>query len=569
MTLFDWIHFTRPDWLLLIPIIWFLSRLIHFKPTNNAIKSTVAPHLLPYLTNVQNSQGAQRWLGLTCISLLVIGLSGISFSKTQTPLYTANQKTVFIVDQSLSLYATDIRPNRLTRVKQIMRDIINGSLEGDFALVAYAGDAYIVSPYTQDRETLTHFLVALDPLIMPIYGSNLADGLRQALTLVDPKDAPYTTFVVLTDDLQDKDVPLLSQVAEQHIALDVISVGTPEGAPMQLPDGRTLRPQGITAIPKTPIEQIEQVTLEVGGHYYSHNSDISKLGEIGQHAQQTSEARSSDITGIIWQEQGHWFALPFLAWLLWQFRSGALIALVIIVLNPFTPSYASPLDWIKTNDQKAQQAVNQGDWESAAKLFDDPHWKAASQYAQGAYADTAKTIAPLANSASDFYNLGNALAMSEDLPTALEAYKQALKLNPDFKEAKENLDYAQKQLEKQQSKEDSDNSPKDNTNENSQAPQSNSDNQKSDDSNKDSENSEQKQDNNSEKQDNQNPEQGAAQVESKADNTSSMEEQQALEQWLRQIQDDPGTLLQRKLWYLHQERRNENRFKQEEGQQPW
>ncbi|WP_067098744.1 VWA domain-containing protein [Marinomonas atlantica] len=569
MTLFDWIHFTRPDWLLLIPIFWFFSRLIHFKPENSAIKSTVAAHLLPYLTNVKSSQVSQKWLGLTCISLLVIGLSGISFSKSETHLYTANQKTVFIVDQSLSLYATDIRPNRLTRVKQIMRDIINSSLEGDFALVAYAGDAYIVSPYTQDRETLTHFLVALDPLIMPIYGSNLADGLRQALTLVDLQDAPYTTFVVLTDDLKNKDVSLLSKVTQQHVALEVISIGTREGAPIKLPDGQTLRPQGITAIPKTPLDQIKQVTLEVGGHYYSHNSDINELEAIGQHALQTSDARSSDITGITWQEQGHWFALPFLVWLLWQFRSGGLIALVIIVLNPSTPSYASPIDWIKTNDQKAQQAVNQGDWESASKLFDDPRWKAASQYAQGSYADTAKTIAPLANSASDFYNLGNALAMSEDLPAALEAYKQALKLKPDFKEAKENLGYVQKQLEKQPPEENSDNTPKDDTDANSQTPQSDSDDQKSDNSNKDSVNSEQKQDNNSEKQDNQNPDQGSAQVESKTDNNSNMEEQQALEQWLRQIQDDPGTLLQRKLWYLHQERRNENRFKQEEGQQPW
>ena len=47
------------------------------------------------------------------------------------------------------------------------------------------------------------------------------------------------------------------------------------------------------------------------------------------------------------------------------------------------------------------------------------------------------------------------------------------------------------------------------------------------------------------------------------------EKTQALNQWLRQIQDDPGLLLQRKLWYLHQEKRNENRFSQEDGQNPW
>lgn len=566
MTLFDWVHFTRPDWLLLIPILWFLSFLIHRKPTDDIIKSTVAPHLLPYLSNEKSVRGSLKWLGLICTSLLVVGLSGISFSKAETQLYSVNQKTVFIVDQSLSLYSTDVRPNRLTRAKQLLRDIINSPIEGDFALVAFAGDAYVVSPYTQDKNTLTHFLVALDPLIMPIYGSNLNDGLSQALTLVDTQDSRYTTFVVLTDDIQQADEALLKQITQQGIALEMISVGTSKGAPIILPDGQTLRPQGITAIPKAPLKQIEQATLAAGGHYYTHLSDLSDLEQIGQHAEQASHAHSTDIAGITWEEQGHWFALPFLIWLLWQFRSGYFFVLTIILLNTPTMTHASPLDWFKTDDQKAQQAVNEGDWEKAAQLFNEPHWKAASEYAKESYEEAAKTLKPIATSASDFYNLGNTLALHNDLPAAVEAYSQALERRPDFKEAQENLEYIKKLLKEQQSEQDSSGQKDGRPNSDSQDSKQS---QESKSNTEDQDNPQQTQDNKSENQDNQSPDQEAEQGTPNIEDSASLEERQALEQWLRQIQDDPGTLLQRKLWYLHQERRNENRFNQEEGQQPW
>lgn len=570
MTAFDWLHFNRPFWLLLIPIVWLLASLLTWQRSDKALKTVVAPHLLPFLTQSERKGSTQKWLGLICASLLIIGLSGISFSKAETELYSPQQKTVFIVDQSLSLYATDVRPNRLTREKQILRDILRGDLEGEMALIAYAGDAYVVSPFTQDRETLTHFLVALDPLIMPLYGSNLASALQQALQLISPEEAPYTSFVVLTDDINSADETQMAMVTKARINLEVISIGTTEGATMQMPDGQILRHQGISVVAKTPLQQIETITSKVGGHYYDHQATPTDIANIGRHASPALEATKSQFSGITWQEQGHWFALPFIAWLLWQFRGGYILMLLCALGLPIKEAKASPLDWFKTNDQKAQQAFDQGDWQSAAELFQEPRWKAASEYAKQAYDNTAQQLQPIAQSAADFYNLGNALALQENLEGAAKAYQEALRQQPGLQAAQENLDYVQQLLDEQAQQQQQNPSPQDN--ENSQPSDSNSEQDPSSDSPSSDDADDkmsQKQDNNAEKQDNQKDPDASDSANSRQAERSQMEDQQALEQWLRQIQDDPGTLLQRKLWYLHQERRNENRFNQEEGRQPW
>ncbi|TDR15579.1 VWA domain-containing protein [Marinomonas communis] len=566
MTLFDVLHFNRPIWLLLIPIVCFGYLLFSLQPQSSLLKRKVAAHLLPFLTESIPSAKYINWLGLFAVSCFVIGISGISFSKTNSELYVAQNKTVFIVDQSLSMYATDVRPNRLTRSKQIIRDILQADIEGEIALIAFAGDAYTISPFTQDKQTLIHFLVALDPLIMPLYGSHLKSGIEQALELVSNDANKPRHFIILTDDLANEDEAALQEANKLGVQLDVIAVGTPEGGTMQLPEGQILKHNGITALAKTPITAIEQATEAANGRFYQHTIDDTDLQSLLD-TQSTNSAKRSNLSGQTWQEQGHYFAIPLVLWLLWQFRQGWLCLMLLFIMSSPPSSYASPLEWFKTPDQKGQQAFDQGRWDEAAKLFEQPLWKAASQYANQDYPQTVETLQNVATTASDYYNLGNALALSNDLEGAKTAYETSLSLRSDFPEAKENLDYIKQQLKKTSPQEQSDNSSQQSNNE-GQTQQSEQ-NGASKNADSETNNSQQKQDNSQQKQDNSPVTDTSNEEQNALLNERQIEQQQALDQWLRQIQDDPGDLIKRKLWYLHQERRHENRFNQEEGQQPW
>jgi tetratricopeptide (TPR) repeat protein len=78
-------------------------------------------------------------------------------------------------------------------------------------------------------------------------------------------------------------------------------------------------------------------------------------------------------------------------------------------------------------------------------------------YKQNKFEEAGKQFVENANQSNDkikksagLYNLGNSLLKANKFDESVAAYKNSLKLNPDNKEAKYNLAYAQDQLKKQQ-----------------------------------------------------------------------------------------------------------------------
>jgi len=127
------------------------------------------------------------------------------------------------------------------------------------------------------------------------------------------------------------------------------------------------------------------------------------------------------------------------------------------------PTYA--LGWQdlwKTADQQASEALENGDAASAQSLFEDSQWRGSAAYKAGDYETAINEFIDF-DHADGHYNRGNALAHSGDLDAAIEAYDQALALNPEMDDAlanKELLEQLKQQQEQQeqQNSEDSENS---------------------------------------------------------------------------------------------------------------
>lgn len=579
--LFDLIHFERPYWLLAAPFTLLMAFFLRPHPSiKNTLSTIVDPTLLKYLEykNTTNNN-TNKWLGLIAMLLCWVGLAGISWTKVPTVMFESTQKTILIVDQSLSMYATDIKPNRQTQLKQTVRDILEQIKEGETALVAFAGEGFIISPFSQDRETITHFLQALEPIIMPMYGSNLSSGIETALTLHKDDDSPLH-LIVFTDDLSTQDQQQIPKMLENlNVRLDLVAVGTEEASFIKLPDDRILKQNGKNIVPVTPINRLEDLTRSLGATFYHGRLSPVELAKITNTSLSNQQAEIAQNKSITWRDQGHWFAFPFLIWLAFQFRKGMVFMFFFALLNlPSKNLHASPLDWFLTQDQKGQQAVDQGNWQEAERLFTQPDWKAASSYALKNYATAIESLHGIDRNAAENYNLGNALALSGDTQKAIQAYQKALEQDPLLDVAKENLAFLEDQeREKEQKKQKEQEQSQKNKKQNSDKQQNNSDSDKKNDqegspeSKKENKKNE-KQDKKKTPEDNEQSQNQNTEHQSKKDSAKEKfdkENAQALNQWLRQIQDDPGLLLQRKLWYQHQEKRNENRFRQEDGLNPW
>ena len=98
--------------------------------------------------------------------------------------------------------------------------------------------------------------------------------------------------------------------------------------------------------------------------------------------------------------------------------------------------------WFNPNQQGARLLAQQKPAEAVAK-FSDSNWKGVAYYRDKQY-EQAYNEFKQDHSARGLYNQGNALANLQKYSEAIEAYNQALKLQPNFPEAKHNRDLVEK-----------------------------------------------------------------------------------------------------------------------------
>lgn len=145
-----------------------------------------------------------------------------------------------------------------------------------------------------------------------------------------------------------------------------------------------------------------------------------------------------------------------------------------VLLIPLTLPQPSEADWWQdlwqTRDQQGTEALNNGDPASAAELFKQPDWKGTAQFKNQQYDQAAQSFAQ-AGDANGFYNQGNALAHLGKIDEAINAYEQALTLNPDLENAKKNkqiLEQLKKQQEQQEQQNQNNQQQQSNNNQDSQ-----------------------------------------------------------------------------------------------------
>ncbi len=347
----------------------------------------------------------------------------------------------------------------------------------------------------------------------------------------------------------------------------------------------------------------------------TRDADINTLNKlftsknIGDN--ENDQGAETELTADIWQEEGPWLLLlviPLVA--LWA-RKGWLLSFAVLIL-PMVPDLAYALDadqlW-RNPDQQAMQLFNAGDAAGAAEKFQQNDWKAAAHYRAENYQQALEALQS-PSSSDDYYNRGNALTKLGRLPEALEAYEEALNLDADNEDAQYNREQVKKAIEQQQQQqsgegensEDGENSQQNKDGEqNSKDQQSNQegDQQSQNEQDQSSESSDGKnqQDSDAENQQQQNSgkdnaqsntddesaEQQPAQSEqdqnkveealddaqqqqaeeasgeeeppmsqtSQLDEPELSEDEQAIEQWLKRVPDNPEHLLRRKFLYQY------------------
>ncbi|MGI2179739.1 VWA domain-containing protein [Shewanella frigidimarina] len=493
------IHFIRPEWLLgFIPVL-ILSALFWRKHSQqSAWKQYIAPHLSQLLISQTVEKSHQpKWLLIASWIIAVIALSGPALNKQNLPVFATEQGRVLIMDMSQSMYATDLSPNRLSYAKFRATDLLNELKEGETGLIAYAGDAYTISPLTRDSDTILNLLPTLSPDIMPTKGSNLAAALSLAEKLLAQGGHVRGDIIVMTDGISAQQFNQASSALDSRYRLSIMAFGSKQGAPIRLADGQLLRDSSNEiVVAKTDYGLLQKLTQQHQGILVPAQTDGSDVSTLTNWLATDGKATETELAGETWQDLGPYLTMLLIIPMLMSFRQGLLTlmlspSLLFATAMTFSLANSQPAqasvwqDLWKTKDQQAQSAFEQGEFSQAAETFENPQWQASAQYKAGNYQQALEGFEQ-DSSAQGLYNQGNALMQLEDYQEAIKRYQQAIDLQPSFTEAQQNLDVAKKRQKQQENTDQQNESKQDQSDNGQQSDQSSDDQSNSDKSNQDS-----------------------------------------------------------------------------------
>lgn len=570
---FQWL---RPEWLLAVPAIVLLAVLLaRGKLGPGSWKSVVDPELLPFVLSRIPGRGRDyRWwlLGL-CGTIAAVALAGPVWQRIEQPVFRAEQALVLALDLSRSMDAQDVAPSRIARAKLKILDILERRKSGQTALLVYSANAFTVTPLTDDTDTIALLVNSLSTDIMPSRGSYPEVAIRKGRQLLDQASVGYGEVLLITDGGSS---PAATEAARDLKAagytLSVLGVGTIDGAPIPRASGGFVTDnRGRIAVPRLEISGLRALAQAGGGRYSQLSADTRDLDFLLAGKAAGIGAVASTLVTDRWREEGPWLLLLLLPLAALAFRRGwVLVAVIFIVPLPQPAVAASWNDLWLNKDQQAQAQLANGEAAIAAELFENSDWQAVARYRAGDYAGSAAQFAAGADT-RNLYNLGNAMALQGEFDSAIDVYEQVLEIEPDNDDAQYNLELVKGIREQQQQQGDGQQSDENSggagersdsaSQPDQQGPerQSRSDSQQSDSVVRDAEEVNQEdmqvlrdelQRAAEEAQAGEQPRQlSAAEL---AERRRQQEKQQAMEQWLRRVPDDPGGLLRRKFRYQYQ-----------------
>ena len=368
--------------------------------------------------------------------------------------------TVMVVlDVSASMRAADIAPDRLTRARLELLDWLP-RLQGErVGLIAYAGEAGMLSPPTDDIALLQRAIDQVDPRLIEAQGSNLAAALDLARAQLVASSGK-SKAVLLVTDAESGSADAAARTAVQALGktgwpLFVLAVGSEAGAPVPLPEGGFAEQNGVQVQSRMSAEPYRQWAQASGGRFVEASdgqADWSALHDRGIAALPGDPVAPTKAPA--WHELYAWCLAPALALFMAVSLPRRVVAAMALVVS--VASLAPPSAW--ADEAAAWQAWQQKHYGSAQTLYTQvggyagqmgagaAAWRLADYAAAARHFGAALLLAANDSQRADaLYNLGNAHYGKGQYPVAMEAYETVLRLRPTDAKARTNLGWATQQ----------------------------------------------------------------------------------------------------------------------------
>ena len=236
-------RFANPEYLYLLFVIPLLIAIYLYsvRARKKTIKKYGNPVLLSQLMPEVSTkrQHLKFWTLLTAISVLVFVIAGPQFGSKLETVKRQGVEIMICLDVSNSMLSEDVTPNRLERSKQMLSRMIDSFTDDKVGLIVFAGDAYTQLPITSDYISAKMFLSSINPSMVSTQGTAIGAAINLALRSFTPNEFSGKTILIITDgeNHEDDAIKAALTAAERNIKVNVVGIGTPQGAPIPISGG--------------------------------------------------------------------------------------------------------------------------------------------------------------------------------------------------------------------------------------------------------------------------------------------------------------------------------------------
>lgn len=321
----------RPEWLWgLLPLLLMLIIWVRRKVNAGVWESIVDPALQPYVIEGDEQSRSLLPIGLFAAwALALVLLAGPVWTQQEVPVFQAEQSEVLVLDLSRSMRADDVAPDRLTRARFKLLDLLRNSEGRQTGLIAFAERPYVISPLTEDAGTVEAFVPSLEPEVMPVQGSRLDLAINKAVDLLAQAGVAQGHIIVISDAVvNERDKQASSAARDAGHRLSVIAVGTPAGAPLRDSEGQFFQQaNGAIIVPQLDFAGMQTLASLGGGlavRMSAGSEDLATLQSVRRRIAINADENETASEKIYWVEYSPWFLWLLVAAMLVAFRRGVI-----------------------------------------------------------------------------------------------------------------------------------------------------------------------------------------------------------------------------------------------------
>ncbi len=300
------LHFEHPEYLWLLLSIPLLAALF-FAVSRQIQQQRASFGALLGLERLAPSLSIKKRplkfaLVLVAFASLIIGIANPRMgNKTQT-VKRSGVDVYIALDVSRSMWAEDIKPNRMERARQFAQKLVEAMRGDRIGLIFFAGQAYLQMPLTVDYAAASMFVRTADPDLYITQGTAIKEAIDYIVNLnAKSEQQKQQALVVITDgENHESEAVNSAKIAkEKGLTTYIVGAGTEAGAPIPITEmGRNqykLDENGQVVQSKMNLDMLKQIATAGGGRVLDINypekalallqNDLSKLekSEFEQH----------------------------------------------------------------------------------------------------------------------------------------------------------------------------------------------------------------------------------------------------------------------------------------------